>query len=463
MNDDQLTRLLRQVDEPVSPDPVFADRLFEQLVRTTVRSRGARTGLPLVAALVLLGTIAAGLAVGSGVVKLPWLAVDVTPSLSGLPMASLGVTPSAQPSAPTPPIASTAVFDLLPVPQPSGYVSKISCDGPIGTSDPVAVVQLHGVGATGEQVLLDVADPGSPRIACTFGDAHAFVRTLIDARHVVIQNPGADLYTYAVVDLPEVRYHWFQLPGNDATYPTYIAVGPGLDQVLWMSADQAGGSDKIHLTTQAGDAIVATLPNPQSGRDCIPEEESKLGAYAHSGADFFVLDQPVPNLNSLLLASAKTALLQVLPPTGGWSQGAQPAMALWSPTSEALYYRQGSDVWTWEPDSSPKRFLPGVSWLHPTISPDGTHLAYAVARRDGLHEVYLVDLAQGGSPQLIGNGARTQPVFLNSTQLWYATDTAAGCPGPSSNPLVYSFVDGSESSSVIDLVYGVWPTTSSNW
>jgi len=31
MNDDQLTRLLRTLEEPATPDSAFADRLFDQL------------------------------------------------------------------------------------------------------------------------------------------------------------------------------------------------------------------------------------------------------------------------------------------------------------------------------------------------------------------------------------------------------------------------------------------------
>jgi hypothetical protein len=81
-----------------------------------------------------------------------------------------------------------------------------------------------------------------------------------------------------------------------------------------------------------------------------------------------------------------------------------------------------------------------------------------VAHPDGSHDVYLVDLAHGGSPQLIGK-ARNNPVFLNSQQLWYTTVVAQGCTGPGPKPLVYSLVDGSESPSIIDFVADVWPAT----
>jgi hypothetical protein len=475
MHDDQLTRLLRQIDEPADPDSAFADRLFNDLSKQVGRRRGSGTMLMLVAAVMLVALLAVGAAVGSGLIKVPWFTVEVSPAPSVVAIASESATPSAiasatpassvapstAPTAPPPPTltSSSATFDLLPAQQPPGFVSKIACSGSIGTSDPVALVQMHGAA---ERVLRDYADPASPRTVCTFGTfQNASVTSLIDARHVVLEDPGSGIYTYAVVDLPEVSYHWFQLPGNQQTLRTFIAVGPGLDQVLWMTRDQASGTDKIHVTTHAGDNVIAALPNVFGGLCGGPEDSSALGEYTHSGADLFVLDQ-YPNLNSLLVAAGQTAVLSVLPPRGGWSSGAGPATALWSPTSETLFYFQGKDVWAWSPGSSPKRFLAGVRWLHPTITPDGAHLAYSVAHPDGSHDVYLVDLAHAGTPRLIGK-ARNHPVFLNSTQLWYTTEVAQGCTGNPPKPLVYSLVDGSESPSIIDYVLGAWPSTSSNF
>jgi len=104
-----------------------------------------------------------------------------------------------------------------------------------------------------------------------------------------------------------------------------------------------------------------------------------------------------------------------------------------------------------------------VSWYYPTIAPDGAHLAYAVTRPDGLHNVYLIDLAHGGSPRVIGKGTRNLPVFLTSSALWYRSDSPMGCTGPMNKPLIYDIASGSESASIIDQVFAVWPATSSNY
>jgi hypothetical protein len=365
------------------------------------------------------------------------------------------VSPSAVPTS-SPPASSTASFDLLPARQPADFTLKITCSGSIGASDPVAIVKLHAaVEGSGDVVLRDYADPATPRTACSFSQyGDSYVRQLIDAHHVVIEGNGA----FAVVDLPEVRFHWFKPPGG------FLAVGPKLDQVLWLTSDPEGtATDTIHLSTIAGDRVIATLPDNNLGR-CGSPEDSEWAAYALSGSHLFVLDQPLPQTNSLIVVEGETIVLSVIPPRAGWPMGAHPLMAVWSPTSETLYYRQGDSVWRWTTAGGAQRYLTGVQWLRPTIAPDGAHLAYSVLRSDGLHNVFLVDLSHGGTPVLIGKGARKLPAFLNSTQLWFRSEGKDyGCAGSEEEkPLIYNLTDSSEAPSIIDWVLKVWPATGSN-
>jgi hypothetical protein len=98
MRDDQLSRLLRQADEPGYPDTAFADRLFEQLSREAGGSRRSHAALLLVAAVMLTGVLALGAAVAGGLVKVPWLTVDMTPAPTVQPTASQEAIPSAAPT-----------------------------------------------------------------------------------------------------------------------------------------------------------------------------------------------------------------------------------------------------------------------------------------------------------------------------------------------------------------------------
>lgn len=154
--------------------------------------------------------------------------------------------------------------------------------------------------------------------------------------------------------------------------------------------------------------------------------------------------------------------MSVVPPSGGWPQGGWPAVAVWSPSSETLFYRQGGDVWRWKSAHGANPYLPDVNWYFPTMTPDGSRLAYSVLRPDGLHDVYLIDLAQGGTPERIGE-ARNLPVFLNGAQLWYMSEGQGVCGHGTDQPLIYNITDGSESPSIIDRVMHVWPATSSNY
>jgi hypothetical protein len=174
-----------------------------------------------------------------------------------------------------------------------------------------------------------------------------------------------------------------------------------------------------------------------------------------------VLDQPLPD-NTLIVLEGNKQVLSVVPPGTGWPKGSQPEMAVWSPMSETLFYRQNGDVWRWTQAAGAQRYLPGVNWYYPTFTPSGSHLAYAVPRSDGLHDIYLIDVARGASPQLL-KSARNFPVFLNATQLWYWSEVQGICGPGLNHPLVYDITDGSEAASIVESVTAVWPATSSNF
>lgn len=375
-------------------------------------------------------------------------------SASGSPSASASASVAASAS----PSSAPEGFNLLPAEQPADYVSQIDCTGTIGAEDPVAIVRMQGATpGTGDVVLRNYADPARPSNACTFGSES--IAQLIDPRHVVIRGNGAN----AVVDLPDMTYHWFELAQEK-----FLAVGPQLDQLLWMDQDPIEAKeDTIHLTTSAGDQVVATLPNNNTGRCGSPEFDSKWSGFTNTGSHFFVLDQPFAETTSLIAGSGDGLGLSLIPPATGWPTGMNPMMALWSPTTDTLYYRRGGDIWQWTDGSDPRVFLPDVPWIQPTISADGAHLAYAVTRADGLlHDVYLVDLAAAViTPDRIGEGARWLPVFLNATQLWYKSQGENhGCVGgEAERPLIYDIVDNLEFNSVIERPIFVWPATSATY
>ena len=363
------------------------------------------------------------------------------------------------PSPGPPPVASRATFSLLAARPPAGFTSAVRCSAAIGASDAMAIVQLRD----GSLALRDYASADHPFTACTIGTTQSsLVAQLVDSRHLVISYPGSSCTFYAVVDLPAVTYHWFQLPGcGTPSAADLLAVSPGLDTVASTANDQAGGLDELHLTTAAGSQAAATLPDPGSGR-CGSPDDSKPAAYTNSGSHLFWLDRANPAYGGLVVLAGGQGVLRISAPAAGWG-AAGPKMAVWAPASETLYYAWAKDVWRWTPQQGAQRFLTGVSWYYPTISADGRYLAYATVDAAGLHTVYLDDLYAGTAPRAIGAGHRDLPVFLNSTQLWYRTEGQGVCGPGGDQPRVYDVTDGSESASLVQMPVAVWPATSSNF
>jgi hypothetical protein len=157
MRDDQLTRLLRTLEEPATPDGAFADRLFDNLTQVAGRPRRSSVGLLLVAALVLVAMLSVGVAVGSGLLKVPWLAVtvspapsEVSPSPSG-PITSLVESPS---EGPTPSVIALPVVSVPGGILPPGSQAIVAVDGLRIRSDPSTTATVRSTLALGATVLV---------------------------------------------------------------------------------------------------------------------------------------------------------------------------------------------------------------------------------------------------------------------------------------------------------------------
>ena len=96
MHEDQIRGLLRTLEDRRDPDPAFADALFSRLELVARDGAPRRSPLLLLAAALLLATLATAVAVGSGLVQLP-LVVDSTPSPEQSASAAAVASPSASP------------------------------------------------------------------------------------------------------------------------------------------------------------------------------------------------------------------------------------------------------------------------------------------------------------------------------------------------------------------------------
>jgi hypothetical protein len=115
VDDERLTNILQRLDAPAEPDHGFADELFVRMRTEAARSPSRRSPLLalVAAALLLLAALAAGLAVGAGILHLPWLVSEVPPAQTTGPIAEESTVPTASPlptitSAPSPTPSPTA-------------------------------------------------------------------------------------------------------------------------------------------------------------------------------------------------------------------------------------------------------------------------------------------------------------------------------------------------------------------
>src|SRR5688572_12260645 len=96
-SEERLSQLFQTLRADEDPNPAFADALFEQLEGEVSPRRSAGRTWMLLAAAVLVASLATGAVFGSGLVRVPWLIADMdgtpeptasaeaTPSGSGLP------------------------------------------------------------------------------------------------------------------------------------------------------------------------------------------------------------------------------------------------------------------------------------------------------------------------------------------------------------------------------------------
>jgi hypothetical protein len=389
----------------------------------------------------------------------PTFRLPTLPASSGSPPVVTPAAPSA--SSRTSYGGSLAVLPADPRPD---FDREIACNGTIGDTDPVVLVTVPAATADEDEhvELRDLADPAQPRTVCTFGSANGIYDAwLLDARHLVISDQAAEPRAlFAVVDLPDVRFRWFELPPGTGWGPELLTVGPNLDRVLWNDVHAGGGDvDEIHLATGDDDQVIATAPDPNQGR-CGQASDSSTGRYARTGPEAYVLTQPMDGWQSLIVVDGDRAAVVAAPPSGGWAAGQAPQMAVWSPAQEELFWSQGGDAWRWTPDTGKKRVLRGVTWFDPTISADGRWLAYAAGQDGGPGDLFVWDLHAAGAPKKIASSA-SSPRFLDATQLWYLTGESMGdCTGTASTPVVDDLRTGRVAASDIPAVLSAWPATS---
>jgi hypothetical protein len=334
-------------------------------------------------------------------------------------------------------------FGHLPAASPATLKTppQVTCSGDVGATDPVAIVTIRGQAGV---YLRDYVDAANPRNFCVFGLGIA-VTEILDPHHVVIESPVP-----AVIELPSGAVFELGIHGK------LVAVAPDMSQVLWMSS---ANPPTLHASWDAGDVVIQQYP--PAGKPCgDADTASRYGAFSRDARYGYALwDQGPATATYLNVVSNRASAFALPPPAAGWGSSGGPRMAVWSPVSDRLYYERQGSLWTWTPSAGAAQLKSGLRWIDPTISPDGTRIAYAVRGANGLSIVHVMDAASGADRGTVSTDARKRPFFLTNDLIWLKGDEK-GCTVNVRSPFVYDLRDQTETQSSLDQVSATWPSTS---
>jgi hypothetical protein len=323
----------------------------------------------------------------------------------------------------------------------------ITCSGNIGADDPVAIVTLHGQDFP---VLRDYSDPAHPRNVCSFGFT-LIPPQILNPHYVVVQAADqAGNSVNLVVQVPLVTAFQLKIPGELA------AVAPDFSQVLWYTSD----FKTLHDTWDTGDVIIQRFPTPIGGRCGNADADSRSGAFTRSASYGYALQNVDIGHEYLNVVGNRVGVFAETAPKAGWGPLDGPSMAVWSPVSNTLYYRQQGNIWRWTPSAGAVKFTAGVNWIDPSISPDGRYIVYMVRASNGTPTVHLMDAATGQVLAQLGGAGHDWPFFLTNNLIWFHSDVSGCAGGAAPTNSIYDLNDHTETASAIDWVSSTWPATS---
>src|SRR6266851_3148284 len=318
-----------------------------------------------------------------------------------------GPSPTAPKKSPSPVATPVARPSLPPFPSPTAGGPMppppvaVVCSSQVPAGDQVALVSLRGVQGV---VVRDVTDINHPVTRCSF-QGGAYFRFVNSARVSYIVTSSGDLGASGDKTL--------------ALLGTTPARGVALD------------NDDIMVGFSADGQYVAV--------------ESTFTTQKGGGAS-------PPAIQIVHLSDLKQIYMR-----------ADGTMATSGATGARLYFRTTGGVLVWEATGKVQTVNPGLQWIRPWPSADGTHITFSSLNPQGNHVVGILDTGGGPVAQATAE-PRANPGFLTPTLVWYAgetrctTTTPCGFGGPAltGNTYIYD-IAGVESGSIDTAFYDSWP------
>lgn len=356
MHDDHLRSLLRSLEDEREPDPAFAEALFNRLTLVARNERSGRAPFVLLAAALLVSLLAAGVAIGSGLIRLP---MTVDASATPNPSASAIASPEPSSSAPDPDPTAPALPSPSAVPSLDGGIAYAAADGLRVRTDPSADAETIATLRAGQ--LMGVV--GAP----TAADSMVW--------HPVRIGPG-------------------NLAGWVAAGPEGEWLRAVEDGALTFRCDGCGDAPAVVSVTPFGDASITTLGSAQELIEWRWSPDGSRLAASRGGTT-------VPS-HIVLLDPSGTELTDL-------GIGAAP---MWSPDGTRLAWIGDGGMVVTDAELRPDVVdLGGLVGGAPSWSPDGSRFAVVASEDPGQIDapvsLYVVPVT-GGEPNRI-----TDPGTIN--------------------------------------------------
>ena len=312
-------------------------------------------------------------------------------------------------------------------------------------------------------VVRDVTDVGNPVSRCSIsGGSHL---RFVDGTHVsYIVTSSSDLGASGALYLVDLQTQTTSLVRAWASggYLSWVyAWSPDGQALSYLNSDATGVA--WHLLSASGDRTLSSL-GMVPGRDVNLDNDDGMVGFSADGL-YVALEETftyqdkgkviglAPPFQVVRVADGKLMYSRTDGTMAAWSTGG----------GQRLYFRTTTGVQSWDTTGQVRTVAAGLSWIHPSASADGSHIAYSTLDAQGNHKAAAIDVG-GGSTIQFSAEPRVGASFLTSTLVWYAgetictTATPCGLGGPPLTGVTYiSDLVGVETESVDVAFYDSWP------